>query len=458
MVHLADQLGAFPADRIGAPPVDRHVGDAGVGRERPAEPGVRAHRAAQLDCRRRGGRQRQGLQGGCQRAAQLGGIGRVEVRQVVAVLAPVLDARRLVLAVVVLDHLRQTDRGKSLLVERGVIGAARDAVAAQHHQQVEVLHVPLAESFQVARPLARRAVVLAADGVAQPLLRLGLRDGRPLRVEAAPRIVHHPVLPLDVAGDVHAGHRQHLHALLLEAPGEVGRSDQPLLLACHGHEVQGDRGLLPGEGARQLQRHRRAARVVHRARRVALRVHHVGRHAVVVARHHDGLLRSRRVGPGQHRAHVDQLYGSGNAAARLGGEPILEGLEPRALCGCRELRRQPAPGGADAARLRPGVGQRVPRAEPDQLRHGGLQRRGLDALHHCLHARIPAGGRDRGQQQDEQHRFPLHGEVSFRPRERGRAPCSGTGRCSSASPAPDLRARRRRPRIHPGRRPRGPCR
>ena len=87
------------------------------------------------------------------------------MRQIVAVLAAVLEARRLVLAVVVLDHLGEAHGGEALLVEGSVVRSASDPVPPQHHQQVEVLHVALAEPLEVARPLARRAVVLAAHRV-----------------------------------------------------------------------------------------------------------------------------------------------------------------------------------------------------------------------------------------------------------------------------------------------------
>jgi hypothetical protein len=97
-------------------------------------------------------------------------------------------------------------------------------------------------------------------------------------------------------------------------------------------------------------------------------------------------------------ARAASLRRAGDAAAGFGGEAVLERLEPRTLRGGGELPRQPAPGGADAARLRSGLRQRVPGTEPDQLRHRGLQRRRLDALREGLDARIAARGRDSGQQ------------------------------------------------------------
>ena len=51
----------------------------------------------------------------------------------------------------------------------------------------------------------------------------------------------HPVLPLAVAGDVHATDRQHLHPFRLQPLCQVLRAEEPLLLAGDGDEVDGDR-------------------------------------------------------------------------------------------------------------------------------------------------------------------------------------------------------------------------
>src|SRR5262249_28460082 len=91
----------------------------------------------------------------------------------------------LVLVVKIFAVLGKADRGKALVVERGMVAAAQVAVAAEDQQRAELAEVVgRADFLYVAGQFARRRIVLAPGGADTPQIRLGGARGEALRENA----------------------------------------------------------------------------------------------------------------------------------------------------------------------------------------------------------------------------------------------------------------------------------
>src|SRR6185369_17957263 len=106
----------------------------------------------------------------------------------------------LVLPVVILDRDGEPRRRITELEERNMVAAAAEAVGRPYLPHVEPDVEPVGEAFEIARNIARRAVILPAETV-------GLRGQRilPLRSRAFgqhPRMggIAHAVIPAAAAG------------------------------------------------------------------------------------------------------------------------------------------------------------------------------------------------------------------------------------------------------------------
>ena len=195
---------------------------------------------------------------------------------------PVLDARRLVLVVVVLQRLGETDGGKTRLDEGTVVAAAPEAVEAE--DQPDRRRGPAVSSTVRARSREGESTPSGpppgedADAVR--------RAGREIR-----------------ADDVVVQEAADLVALLLQVLEQALAAEEALLLSGDGGEEERRAVRALREEPRALDRDGHARGVVVRAGRVGFRIHHGGGHRVVVPRHEeDGFGRASGRFPAGTRA------------------------------------------------------------------------------------------------------------------------------------------------------------
>ena len=271
----------------------------------------------------------------------------VEVHELheVAVLDAVLDARSLVLVVVILERLRETHGGKTRLDERPMVPASPEAVEPKDQAHL-VLPVDL---LHQARHLAARRV----DSV-----RAALGEHAHAPVGTPIRGAH------DVAGD----HAAHCVALLREPLEETLAAEEALLLARDRSENERRARPRRRERPRREDRHGRAGGVVVGAGCVRRGVHDVRRHRVVVAGDDEGRALERRVRAREDRVDVFHRDGRVLRARRARLEFVDDDPHPlsRLVFDRFEVADDHVAPAADSAlRVRPG-GQGVASAARDE--------------------------------------------------------------------------------------------
>ncbi len=273
--------------------------------------------------------------------------GEIQVLGPVAVLAPVFHARRLVLVVVVLQRLRETDGRQALFHEGAMVAAAPEAIEAEH----EAHGVPAGDLLDGAGEVARGRIDPVGPAPREDADAVG-RAGGEIRAD--------DVVVEDAADRV---------ALLLEVFEQALAADQALLFSRDGRKEQCRAVGARGQQSRARDRDGHTRRVVVGARRVAFRVHHGGRHRVEVAGHDEHGSGERGVASGQKGQDVFESRGLVVRAGRRRFEAVDEHLEAPAgvLRDGRETRGDAVPAASDAAfRILPG-GERMAGAAGHEL-------------------------------------------------------------------------------------------
>src|SRR4051812_8666664 len=120
----------------------------------------------------------------------------------VAVVDSVLDPHVLVLPVVILNGDGEPNRGKAKVEELGVVPAAAETVIAPHLADVEANVEPVSELVEIARDVARRRVILAAEAALLSGERVMRLPARPFGENPNVGGIAQPVRPAAVADDV----------------------------------------------------------------------------------------------------------------------------------------------------------------------------------------------------------------------------------------------------------------
>src|SRR4051794_13061154 len=133
----------------------------------------------------------------------------------VAVTLAVLGPQVLVLPVVILDRDADPRRGKAELEERDMVAAAAEAVGAPDLPHVEPDLQPVREAVEIARDVARRAVVLTPEAVRRRReIALPLRPG-PFRQHPHMGRIAHAIGRATIADNIVVEDRDDVPALRL---------------------------------------------------------------------------------------------------------------------------------------------------------------------------------------------------------------------------------------------------
>ena len=283
---------------------------------------------------------------------------------------------------IIFVRLGKSNTGKPAFDKRNMVTAAAIAVASVDHPGTESFQVAIGLLFDKTCKLSRRRVILTTDAATRGsfLFRLTRRHAFAKDADLVSELRF--LVRRDAADYIVGEHSLDIRLRLFRFLGVIRGSEQALLFTRDGHEDDGRVEFSLRHHACQLDRNRRARRIVIRPRSIALRIRRRRTHRIVMARYNINPSRISRAL--EHSKDVGQRNGLGNTVGLWLHKSLLLDIETTTAIGTDLLKFgiDPIPRRPDPTRRIVLLRQRIPSAKRDELPNVSLDPFGRNFANH----------------------------------------------------------------------------